>query len=149
LENRASFVTLTQNQQLRGCIGSLTAWRPLWLDVVENARSAAFSDPRFPPVTAREEPSLHLEISLLSPPEAWSGTWETLLSYLEKNRHGLILTYNGRRATFLPQVWEQIPEPEAFLTALAQKAGLSAQDWKIPQVRFSTYTVASFSEARF
>jgi len=125
-EHRATFVTLTKNGDLRGCIGSLEAHRPLGVDVVENARAAAFRDPRFPQVTAREIDAIQVEVSLLSQPSALEfADHDDLVAQLAPGLDGLILAAEGRRGTFLPQVWESLPEPEQFLAHLKQKAGLS------------------------
>lgn len=125
-EHRATFVTLTKGGDLRGCIGSLEAHRPLGLDVVKNARAAAFRDPRFPQVSARELDAIQVEVSLLSTPSAIEfEDHDDLVAQLAPGLDGLILAAEGRRGTFLPQVWESLPEPEHFLAHLKQKAGLS------------------------
>jgi AmmeMemoRadiSam system protein B/AmmeMemoRadiSam system protein A len=124
-EQRASFVTLTLGERLRGCIGSLEAHRPLGEDVATNARSAALRDPRFPPLTAAEFDRVGVEVSVLSSPALLPfGDHDELIAQLRPGVDGLILACDGRRGTFLPQVWEQLPEPEAFLAHLKQKAGL-------------------------
>ena len=144
----ATFVTLTENGALRGCIGSLEARRPLGEDVIANACAAAFEDPRFLPLTRAEWPQVRLEVSLLSPPEAISCRDEAdLLDQLRPGVDGLILAEGGRRATFLPQVWEQLPEPHRFLDHLRAKAGLPAGYWS-PHLRFWRYQVQHWSEAQ-
>ena len=126
----ASFVTLTQQGRLRGCIGTLEAYRPLALDVAENARAAAFRDPRFAPLSAAEFAQTRVEVSLLSPPQAWPVQDEDdACARLQPGIDGLILQAGARRATFLPQVWESLPDPRAFLQQLKQKAGLPADYW--------------------
>jgi AmmeMemoRadiSam system protein B/AmmeMemoRadiSam system protein A len=126
-EQRASFVTLTLGERLRGCIGSLEAHRPLGEDVAANARSAALRDPRFPPLTAAEFDRVGVEVSVLSSPALLPfGDHDELIAQLRPGIDGLILACDGRRGTFLPQVWEQLPEPETFLAHLKQKAGLPA-----------------------
>jgi hypothetical protein len=142
----AVFVTLTRGAALRGCIGSLEAYRALGTDVAENAMAAALRDPRFAPLTAEELSSIHVEVSLLTAPEALHFDDEaSLLGQLMPHQDGLIFEAAGRRSTFLPQVWEQIPEPRAFLAALKRKAGLDADYWDAG-VRVSRYRVAKFSE---
>jgi len=143
----ATFVTLTQAGALRGCIGSLEAYRPLAEDVCENARAAAFRDPRFAPLAADELARTRVEVSLLTPatPLACSGE-DDLLARLVPGRDGLILTFAGRRATFLPQVWEQLPEPQRFLAHLKQKAGLPA-DFQDPALAYARYGVDKWKEA--
>lgn len=126
-EQRASFVTLTLGARLRGCIGSLDAHRPLGEDVAANARAAALRDPRFPPLTAAELDRVRVEVSVLSSPSLLAfGDHDELVAQLRPGIDGLILACDGRRGTFLPQVWEQLPEPETFLAHLKQKAGVPA-----------------------
>ena len=145
-ENGATFVTLTQRGQLRGCIGSLEAWRPLLADVQENARNAAFRDPRFEPLRAAELPVTRVEVSLLTLPEPLSFADETnALAQLRPEIDGVIFSAGRHRSTFLPQVWEQLPEPTEFLARLKQKAGLSANYWG-PDVRLERYTVKKWKE---
>ena len=126
-EKRAVFVTINKRGGLRGCIGSLVAHRPLLEDLIENAKSAAFGDPRFPPLTKEEFESgeLEIEISILTPPRGLMyKDVEDLKSKIKPGIHGVILTLDGRRATFLPQVWEQLPTFEEFFAHLCVKAGL-------------------------
>lgn len=126
LEHRATFVTLVQGGELRGCIGSLQARRPLGADVEANARAAAFSDPRFRPLTASELERTEVEVSVLSSPvRVLFADHEELVTQLRPGVDGLILAADERRGTFLPQVWEQLRDPEAFLAHLKRKAGLS------------------------
>ncbi len=128
--HRACFVTLHLNNQLRGCIGSLTAYQPLILDVIQNAYSAAFRDPRFPPVSTQECPQLKLDISILTPAKPMHFSSEAdLLHQLRPGVDGLILADHGHRGTFLPSVWEQLPDPVDFLRHLKNKAGLPADYW--------------------
>jgi len=125
-ELQATFVTLTINQNLRGCIGSLIAQRSLYDDLVSNAKSAAFHDPRFQPLSQDEFASVKIEISLLSQPQALQyENVEELKSKINVKTHGVILQYNNHRATFLPQVWEQLPTFELFFQHLCAKAGVS------------------------
>lgn len=140
----AAFVTLKRNGQLRGCIGSPQAWRPLAEDVCDNAVKAAFADPRFPPLTAREMDGLGLSISVLTPPRPMQvGDQADLLSRLRPRRDGLIIEDRGRSALFLPSVWEQLPDPAAFLAHLKAKAGLRADHWSetVRASRFSAIEI--------
>jgi len=143
-QHRASFVTLTIEQQLRGCMGTLEARQPLVLDVAYNAHSAAFKDPRFPPLTQTERDLLHIKISVLNPPCALRFTSEQeLLEIINPGEDGLILEAGGHRATFLPSVWEQLPEKSQFWIHLKRKAGLSDNYWS-KQIQVSRYTTESF-----
>jgi len=135
----ASFVTLTETGKLRGCMGTLEPYQPLVQDVAEHAYAAAFKDPRFPPVNPLEEPMLHICVSILSEPEIITCKDEAeLLQQLVVNEDGLILEFAGHRATFLPEVWQQLPQPEKFLRQLKLKAGLSEDFWD-PQMTFKRY----------
>jgi len=126
----ASFVTLTLDGQLRGCIGHLEANQALVQDVVENAALAAFSDPRFAPLTAKEFETVEISLSILSAPEPLLFDSEAdLLRKIRPGTDGLILEEGRQRGTFLPSVWESLPEPQDFLRRLKQKAGLSADYW--------------------
>lgn len=138
-EQRATFVTLHLNHQLRGCIGVLEAVRPLAEDIAENAFSAAFKDSRFPPLEAREFNDLDIHLSLLTPAEPVSFSSEQdLLAQLQPGIDGLILQNGFRRATFLPSVWETLPKPEQFLRHLKQKAGLAPDYWS-DSIKFYRY----------
>lgn len=142
----ASFVTLKRHSALRGCIGSLAAWRPLIVDVRDNAQKAAFSDPRFLPLTAAELASIRVEVSLLTPAEPMTFADESdALAQLKPSIDGLILNDGIQRATFLPQVWEELPDPRQFLAHLKQKAGLPAAYWS-PTLRLERYRVAKWQE---
>jgi AmmeMemoRadiSam system protein B/AmmeMemoRadiSam system protein A len=143
----ATFVTLTQNGQLRGCIGSLQAHRPLDQDVRANAVAAAFSDPRFPPLTLAELPRTRVEVSLLTAPQPMTFSDEAdALRQLRPNIDGIIFSTGQRRSTFLPQVWEQIPDPRSFMAHLKQKAGLPADYWS-SEVQLQRYEVRKWKEA--
>ena len=142
----ATFVTLTQQGHLRGCIGTLEAWRPLLQDVQENACNAAFHDPRFTPLIAAEVPVTRVEVSLLTAPEAFDFSDEAdALARLCPQVDGVIFNAGHHRATFLPQVWEQLPEPAAFMGHLKQKAGLPAGYWG-PDVHLQRYAVKKWKE---
>lgn len=143
---RSSFVTLRRGDELRGCCGTLEAPRALAEDVWRNAWAAAFSDYRFPSLTAAEWPQISLHLSLLTPPEPLNVTTEEqLLALLRPSVDGLILEAETGRATFLPAVWEQIPEPAHFVRQLKLKAGWPAGYWS-HRVRVHRYTTESFDE---
>lgn len=143
----ATFVTLTQHGQLRGCIGSLEAWRPLRTDVQENARGAAFRDPRFEPLREDELLQTRVEVSLLTPAELMDCRDESdALGQLRPNIDGVIFTAGHHRSTFLPQVWEQLPDPSEFMAHLKQKAGLAVDYWG-PNVQLERYGVKKWKEA--
>jgi AmmeMemoRadiSam system protein A len=142
----ATFVTLRRHGELRGCIGSLEAERPLRADVAANARAAALRDPRFEPLTEGELEGLSIEVSLLSPPQPLAFRDEDdLVRQLEATRDGVLLEDGHRRATFLPQVWEQLPDAREFLRHLKSKAGL-APDFPSTGLRVSHYAVEKWSE---
>lgn len=123
--DQATFVTLTLNGQLRGCIGSLIAGRPLGEDILYNAKSAAFRDPRFAKLTREEFKHIEIELSLLSTPEPLEyKDEEELREKVMPFTHGVILSHQGRQATFLPSVWEQLPDFDSFFLHLSHKAGL-------------------------
>lgn len=124
---KATFVTLTLDRQLRGCIGSLIAHRPLLDDLIYNAKAAAFDDPRFYPLSSEEFSRVHIEVSLLSEPELITyENSDDLKSKVTVGEDGIILQKGSRKATFLPQVWEQLPSFELFFSHLCQKAGLES-----------------------
>lgn len=142
----ATFVTLTQGGRLRGCIGSLEAHRPLGEDVRANARAAAFRDPRFPPLLESELARTRVEVSLLSPMQEIAFLDEAdARAQLRPGIDGVILQHDWHRATFLPQVWEQLPEPRQFLANLKRKAGLAADFWA-DDLHLSRYQVEKFKE---
>jgi len=143
----ASFVTLTKQGELRGCIGTLNAYRPLIEDVRANAVAAAFHDPRFTPLKAGEFESVRIEVSVLSELEPMHAKSEAIAcSKLVPHRDGVVFKYGSHRATFLPQVWKQLPEPENFLAHLKQKAGLAADFWH-PEVLLYKYQVNKYRES--
>jgi AmmeMemoRadiSam system protein A len=140
----ASFVTIKVRQQLRGCIGTLEAQRALIADVVSNAYSAAFRDPRFPALTRAEFLLLDIHISVLSEPQPMAVESEAdLLAQLRPGIDGLVLEEGYHRGTFLPAVWEHFSEPREFVQHLKRKAGLPADYWS-PALRVSRYTTESF-----
>ena len=183
-EPGASFVTLTRQGELRGCIGTLEAHRPLGLDVRENAVAAAFRDPRFMPLTRVEFDEIRVEVSVLSPSEILVVASEehalailrpnvdgvvfgairvevsllspteglyvqdeaAALAALRPNVDGVVFEYRHYRSTFLPQVWEQLPEPAEFMAHLKRKAGLPMDFWA-EEVRLSRYTVSKWKES--
>ena len=143
----ATFVTLTQGGQLRGCIGSLEAWRPLEEDVRSNAQSAAFRDPRFPPLACAELERTRVEVSLLTPPEPMPvADEEDAIRQMRPGIDGMIFECNGRRGTFLPQVWESLPDPRQFFAHLKLKAGFAPDFWS-PSVSLYRYEVQKWKEA--
>jgi MEMO1 family protein len=136
---RATFVTLTENGRLRGCIGSPAPRRPLIEDAIANTAQAAFADPRFPPLGDGELAGLRLDVSILSHPRPIPAATEAeLVSALEPDRDGLILGVGRRRALFLPSVWRQLPDTRAFVRHLIAKAGLEATGWpeRLEAMRF-------------
>ena len=142
----ATFVTLMQRGELRGCIGTLLAHRPLRADVQANAVAAALRDPRFPPLVAAELAHTDIEVSLLSTMQPLHATSEAdALAQLRPRIDGLLLESGVCRATFLPQVWEQLPEPRDFMAHLKDKAGLARAFWG-PDVRLKRYTVDKWRE---
>ncbi len=144
---RATFVTLNERGQLRGCIGHLEAVQPLVADVAENAFNAAFRDPRFPPLSPAEFDQLEIHISVLSPPEPLAfDSEEDLLAKIRPGVDGLILEDGVHRGTFLPAVWESLPDKRQFWANLKLKAGLPMDHWS-DQLRVLRYTTESFSEA--
>ncbi len=145
----ATFVTLMKNGELRGCIGTLAAVRPLRADVKANAVAAAFRDPRFAPLRGTEFDTTSVEVSVLSASNPIVFDDEAhLLAQLRPGVDGVVLEYGRRRATFLPQVWDTIGEPRGFLEALKHKAGLPAGFWH-PEVNISRYSVTKWKQTEF
>lgn len=146
-EEGATFVTLTKHGQLRGCIGSLEARRSLLEDVKANALAAAFRDSRFPPLSADELEDIEIEVSLLSPltPIAHSSEQDAL-AQLRPFIDGIVFEHGRYRGTFLPQVWEQLPEPAEFMAHLKYKAGLPTAFWA-DDVKIYRYTVSKWKES--
>lgn len=146
-EQGASFVTLTIRGQLRGCIGALEAHQPLATDVREHAIAAALEDPRFPPVREAELSTIQIEVSRLTRPLPLEyQDAADLLSKLRPHVDGVILRDGGRRATFLPQVWEKIPDPAEFMDNLCYKLGVSDNTWRIKHLTVLIYQVEEFHE---
>jgi len=144
----ASFVTLTKREKLRGCIGTLEAYQPLILDVQEHAVAAAMEDYRFPDVSGNELELINIEISRLTPVQLVDYiTPKDLVGKLRKNVDGVLIKDSGRRATFLPQVWEKVPDPEKFLSQLCVKMGTSPDLWREKHLQVYTYQVEKFKEA--
>ena len=143
----ASFVTLTLHDELRGCIGGLHATKPLWEDVREHAAQAALNDFRFPPVTPAETARIEVEVSVLTEPQTLEyASAQDLVQRLRPNVDGVILSQGFRRATFLPQVWEHVPQPEHFLSMLCEKMGVAPEMWRHAQLTVQTYQVEKFTE---
>ena len=146
-EQGASFVTLTIHGQLRGCIGALEAYQPLVDDVREHAVAAAFEDPRFPPLRADELSRIQIEVSRLTRPVPLEyKDADDLISKLRPYIDGVILKDGLRRATFLPQVWEKLPDPSEFLDNLCYKMGAAHQHWRNKHLDVLTYQVEEFHE---
>jgi hypothetical protein len=146
LDRGATFVSLHQRTQLRGCVGSLEAVRPLHEDVRRNALAAAFEDTRFPPLAADELHGVTIEVTLLGAREPLPCRSEReVLELLRPGIDGLLLSYRRRRATFLPQVWESLAEAPLFLAALKEKAGLDRDFWH-PSIMLERYNARSWSE---
>lgn len=146
-EQGASFVTLKKKGKLRGCVGILKASQPLACDVQERAVSAALHDHRFPDLTPDELSEIKIEVSRLTSPQPLEyDTPEELLAALRPGRDGVVLEDGIQRATFLPQVWEQLSEPEQFLNRLCQKMGASMNAWREKKLDVSVYRVEKFGE---
>jgi AmmeMemoRadiSam system protein A len=143
-QKRATFVTLNINQQLRGCIGTLSPYRALVDDIAHNAYAAAFSDPRFPALSQAEFTQLDYHLSILSETKPMTFNSEAdLLAQIRPGIDGLILSDNNQQGTFLPSVWEQLPTAQEFLQHLKRKAGLPMDYWS-NSLQVSRYTVESF-----
>lgn len=148
VERKGSFVTLTVKGDLRGCIGNIFPDKPLAEAVVQNAYSAALNDSRFSPVVASELPTIEVEVSVLTVPTALDYfTPDDLLHKLRPHVDGVVLHVGMRRATFLPQVWEQLPDPTDFLDHLSMKAGSARGAWKSEGTRVQIYQVEAFKES--
>lgn len=145
-ETGACFVTLTHQEELRGCIGTLNAYRPLLDDLKANAVAAALHDPRFAPLTRAELDPTVIEVSLLSPLQTLHFETEAeALAQLRPGEDGVVLEFEGYRSTFLPQVWEQLPTAPAFMAQLKRKAGLAPHFWA-QGLQLQRYTVRKWKE---
>ncbi len=145
---KGCFVTLTKRGDLRGCVGYIRAQGPLYQAVIDNARNAAISDPRFPPVSPGEVDRLEIEISVLTEPQPLAFTSPAeLLQKLQPHQDGVVLQIGGRGATYLPQVWDQLPDKADFLDNLSAKAGCDPADWRKPGTSVFIYHVEAFKES--
>jgi AmmeMemoRadiSam system protein A len=146
-EKRGTFVTLKIKGQLRGCMGCLTPSETILEGIQRNAVNSAFNDPRFPQLTPAELDQAEIDISILTAPRRldYQGGSE-LLQKLRPQTDGVIIGKGPARATFLPQVWEQLPNPEDFLAHLCRKAGLSPDEWRRGELDVSIYQVQYFNE---
>lgn len=141
-ERRACFVTLELNGNLRGCVGHLESVQPLYLDIIDNAVFAAFQDTRFYPLTEVEFKNIDIEVSVLTVPEPLEFIdWQELAKKLRPNLDGVIIQRGIHGATYLPQVWENLPAKDEFLSSLCLKAGLAADDWQKSGMKVWTYQV--------
>jgi AmmeMemoRadiSam system protein A len=130
-ENRACFVTLRNQGELRGCVGSVVASKPLFEGAMDSVRGAARRDRRFQPVTADELENIHIELSILTEPVRLNyDSPKALLEMLQPHRHGVLLRIGARTATFLPKVWDDIPDKQEFLARLCAKAGFDPRAWR-------------------
>ncbi len=145
-EPGACFVTLRKDGELRGCIGSLMAHRPLAEDLVENAQSAAHKDPRFTPLQRNELKAVRFEVSLLSPLERLEvQTEQEAIAALRPGQDGAMLQVGYHRGVFIPKVWKELPDPKEFLAYLRRKAGLSPGEW-YPGTKLWRFTAEDWSE---
>jgi AmmeMemoRadiSam system protein A len=141
-EKRGTFVTLTRNNSLRGCIGSILPTKPLWIDIAENAIHAAFHDPRFEPLEEYELADLSIEVSVLTVPiQVNYSSFQNLEQNIRPLLDGVIIEYGYAKATFLPQVWEELPNPRDFFKHLCLKAGLPGNFF---QTRFTDLTIYTY-----
>ena len=150
LQKRGCFVTLTKgkNHALRGCIGYIYPEKNLYLAVIENALSAAIHDMRFSPVTKDELSDIEIEISVLTVPEKLAfGSPEELLSIIRPGIDGVYLFFGSKRSTYLPQVWEKLPDKKEFFSSLCMKGGAPSDCWKRKEVEIFTYQAEYFSES--
>lgn len=143
-ETGACFVSIYKQGEFRGCIGTLLAHRPLAEDANENGFSAAFNDPRFAPLTPTEWAHCQLHLSIIAEPQPlFVKDQQDLLNKLKPGVDGVILSAGNKRATFLPQVWEQLPDKQQFIAHLKQKAGLNADEWPV-NLQIQLYQTQSF-----
>lgn len=146
LEKKATFVTLIKGRELRGCVGNLKARKSLYEDIINNTLLAGFGDARFLPLKEAEIVDIKIEISILSEPQVYDCSKEELLKNIKANVHGIIVQQGFNQATYLPQVWRDLPQKELFLQSLCQKAGLEKDSWKDEKTELFYYTVEKFSE---
>lgn len=145
---KGAFVTLNKQGDLRGCIGNIYPDLPLAEAVASNAYRAALNDPRFPPVAPEELAEIEIEVSVLSVPEPLDFSLPAeLLEKLQPHRDGVVLQIGTHRSTFLPQVWEKLPNPEEFLNHLSAKAGLPSDAWRKSGTQIQIYHVEAFTES--
>jgi len=149
-EKRGGFVTIHKSGALRGCIGYILPIMELYRTVIDNAYNAAYGDPRFPPLNPDEYNEIDIEISILSVPEQlkYSGS-DDLLDKLVPLVDGIIISKGGSSATFLPQVWEQLPDKKEFLQHLCMKAGLSPNEWQSGLLNVERYHAEIITEKEF
>lgn len=147
-ERKGAFISLRENECLRGCIGSLEGIKPIFEEVIENSLASALFDPRFPPLKKEELKNIKIEISILEPLKKLVSftTTEGLINYLKENKPGLLIKKGTFQATFLPQVWEELKTPELFLSRLCQKAGLAEDEWKKMNFDIYQYEATVFKE---
>jgi len=146
-ERRGTFVTLTINDNLRGCIGHIIPQETLLEGIKENAINAAFKDPRFNPLSKKEWDNVKVEISILTDPKPLEySDAEDLLKKIRPDVDGVIIKKGYYQATFLPQVWEQLPDKKEFFTHLCLKAGMDGNEWKKGNLEVYTYQVQAFEE---
>jgi len=146
-EEQGTFVTLTKNDELRGCIGHIEPIQAVYLDIIDNTLSAAFADSRFEPLTKDELNQIKIEISILSKPQklVYSSA-DDLLDKLVPSKHGVIISLGKKDATYLPQVWEMFETNEEFLSSLCQKAGILAEEWRRGKLELQIYEAEVFGE---
>ena len=146
-EKRGTFVTLHKKGNLRGCIGNIDPTKTILQGVMDNSRNAAFNDSRFSPLSYEELKDTHIEISILTPPQKLDYTdAKDLVAKLRPDIDGVMIKKQYKSATFLPQVWEQLKDPEIFLTHLCSKAGLPRDEWKSCDLDVLVYQVQSFQD---
>lgn len=152
-DKKGVFVTLWKKENknlrnLRGCIGNLESKKPIYQNVIDNSIASALFDPRFPPVSSNELNDIKIEISILSKLKKIPdfNNYQKMTEYLENNKPGLFIKKGSCQATFLPQVWNELPDAESFLSHLCQKAGLESEEWKKMNLEMYQYTVEIFNE---
>jgi len=149
-EKKGVFITLYKDNQLRGCIGNLYSEKPIFESIIENTLASALFDPRFPPLEEDELENIKISISVLTEPKPLPQFKDIkeLLNYLKKKKPGLVIKKGESEATFLPQVWKELKNPEEFLTHLCLKAGLNPQSWKNSDLTFLEYEVEEIQEGK-